>query len=156
MSVVLLWLCLFNVVGQPRPDRYFKEDHLTGADYLSLAADHTYRRIGREHMGVWILESGRWERSSDEIRFVPQDKTKKSYVATEVTHRGRLFLAFSDEAAPGLVIPVEEIKRRIDANPKTLPSYVFFEIESATYDRETKETYPFRTKGGRGQPAPRF
>jgi hypothetical protein len=46
-----------------------------------------------------------------------------------------------------LAITVEEIKRRIDADPKTLPSYVFFEIAKAAYERERKETYPFPTKG---------
>jgi hypothetical protein len=147
MSVALLWLCLFNFVGQQRPDRYFKEDHLTGADYLWLAADHSYCLTGREHMGVWVLESGRWEHSGDGIKFVPKDKKKESYTASEVSHKGRTLLAFSGDGAPGLAIPIEEIKRRIDANPKELPSYVFFEIDRPSYQRETKEAYPFRTKG---------
>jgi hypothetical protein len=58
----------------------------------------------------------------------------------------RTFLAFSEEAAPGLAIPTEETKRQIDANPKALPSYVFFEIDRSRYERETKETYPFRMR----------
>jgi len=132
--------------AQRGPDRYFKEDHLTGADYIRLAPDHTYRLIGREHMGVWILESGRWEQSADGIRFVPKDEKTKPYTGTEASHRGRTFVAFSEDAAPGIAIPTEEIKRRIDANPKTLPSYVFFEIDKPTYERDTKQTYPFRTK----------
>jgi hypothetical protein len=147
MSAALLWLCLCNFIGQQPQARYFKEDHLTGADYIWLAADHTYRLTGREHMGTWVLESGRWEHSGDGIRFVPKDDKKESYTGTQVSHGGHTFLAFSGEAAPSLVIPVEEIKRRIDANPKALPSYVFFEIDKAAYERETKETYPFRTKG---------
>jgi hypothetical protein len=48
---------------------------------------------------------------------------------SEQTDRGQTFLAFSVDAASGPVIPIEEIKRRTAANPKTLPSYVFFEIE---------------------------
>ena len=147
LSTVLLWLCLVNFTGQQGPDRYFKEDHLTGADYIWLAPDHTYRLTGREHMGIWVVESGRWERSGDGgIRFVPKDGNRESYTGTEASHKGHTFLAFSTEAAPGLAIPVEEIKRRIDAAPKTLPPYVLFEIDRAAYERETKETYPFRTK----------
>jgi hypothetical protein len=146
MSAALLWLCLFNVIGQQPQARYFKEDHLTGADYICLAADHTYHLTGREHMGIWGLESGRWEHSADAIRFVPADDKKTDYTGTQVSHKGHTFLAFSEDAAPGLAIPAEEIKRRIDSDPKALPPYVFFEIERAAYERETKQTYPFRTR----------
>jgi hypothetical protein len=146
MIDVLLSLYLLDFVLQERSDRYFKEDHLTGADYVWLAADHTYCLTGREHMGIWILESGRWERSGDGIKFVPKDEKKQSHTGAEVNHKGRTFLAFSDDSAPGIVIPIEEIKRGIDANPKSLPSYVFFEIDKSSYARETGEAYPFRTK----------
>jgi hypothetical protein len=148
---VLFWMCLvtFAAPGQQREDRYFKEDHLTGADYIRLSIDETYVRTGREHMGIWIHETGRWERSGEEIKFVPKDKQKQAYTGTEVSYRRHTFLAFSSEAAPGLVIPVEQIKQRIDADPKVLPSYVFFEIDRAAYERETRETYPFRTRGRR-------
>ena len=77
---------------------------------------------------------------------MPKDGKRESYTGTEASHRGRTFLAFSTEAAPGLAIPVEEIKRRIDADPKTVPPDVFFEIDRTAYERETKATYPFRTK----------
>ena len=146
MSAALVWLWLFNVVGQQIQARYFKEDHLTGADYFCLAADHTYHLIGREHMGIWILESGRWEDSGDAIRFVPADEKKTHYRGTRVSHKGHRFLAFTEDAAPGLAMSVDDIKRRIDVDPKTLPSYVFFEIGRGAYERETKETYPFRTR----------
>ena len=142
----LLWLCVFNLIGQQPQARYFKEDHLTGADYICLAADHTYHLTGREHMGIWVLESGRWKHSGDAIMFVPTDKKKTRYAGTQVSHKGHTFLAFSEDGAPALAIAVEEIKRRIDGDPKTLPSYVFFEIDRAAYERETKETYPFRTR----------
>jgi hypothetical protein len=140
MIAALLWLCLFNVIGQQLQARYFKEDHLTGADYICLAADRAYQLTGREHMGIWILDSGRWEPSGDAIRFVPTDKTQTSYTGIQASHKGHTFLAFSEEAAPGLAISVEEIKRSIDGDPKTLPSYVFFEIERAAYEREMKDT----------------
>jgi hypothetical protein len=93
-----------------------------------------------------VLESGGWEHSGDRIRFVPKDKKKESYTAGEVSHNRRTLLAFRGDGAPTLAIPIEQIKRRIDANPKELPSYVFFEIDRATYERKTKETYPFRTR----------
>lgn len=151
MVTVVLWafLLTFTSPGQQRQDRYFKEDHLTGADYIRLAADDTYVLTGREHMGIWLLETGRWERAGDEIQFVPKKKKKKSYTATEGSYRRHTFLAFSDDDAPGLVILIEAIKQRIDEDPKALPPYVFFEIDRAAYERETKETYRFRTRGRR-------
>ena len=95
-----------------------------------------------------MVETGLWEGSGDDIPFVPKEK-KKAYTATEASYRRHTFLAFRDDNAPGLVIPVEEIRQRIDEDPKALPPYVFFEIKRAEYERETKETYPFRTRGRR-------
>jgi hypothetical protein len=151
MLIAFLWMCLLNFTApaQESLDRYFKEDHLTGADYIRLSTDRTYVLTGREHMGIWVLETGRWERSSDDIRFVPKDNKKPAYAGTEVSYRRHTFLAFRSDDAPSIVIPVEKIKQEIDADPKALPSYVFFEIDKAAYERETKETYPFRTRGRR-------
>jgi hypothetical protein len=146
LSTALLWLCLVTVTGQQPQAQYFKEDHLTGADYICLAADHSYNLTGREHMGVWVLESGRWEHSGDAIKFVPADGRKGAFTGSRASHKGHTFLAFSEDSAPGLAMSIDEIKRRIEADPKTLPSYVFFEIDRAAYERETKETYPFRTR----------
>jgi hypothetical protein len=74
MVAAFLWICLLNFFepGQASQDRYFKEDHLTGADCIRLSADHTYVLTGREHMGIWVFETGRWERSSDDISFLSQ------------------------------------------------------------------------------------
>ena len=151
MVTAFLWMCLLDFFepGQASQDRYFKEDHLTGADYIRLSADQTYVLTGREHMGIWVFETGWWERSSDDISFLPKDKKKQPYTGTEVSYRRHTFLAFRSDHAPSLVIPREEIKQRIDANPKALPSYVFFEIDRRDYERETNETYPFRTRGRR-------
>ena len=137
MRAALLWLWLFGATSEHPHPRYFKEDHLTGADYPCLAADHTYRLTGREHIGVWILESGRWQPSGDAIRFVPPDETKKAYTGNLVNHEGHTFLAFSEDAAPGLAVSVAEIKRRIDGDPRHCPLYVFFEIDKAKYEHES-------------------
>jgi hypothetical protein len=87
MLTVFLWMCLLNFIapGQEPQNRYFKEDDLTGADYIRLSADHTCVLTGREHMGIWVFETGRWERSSDDIRFLPKDKKKQPYSGTEVS-----------------------------------------------------------------------
>lgn len=148
MMPIVLWLYLFTgtALAQQHEDRYFKEDHLTGADYIRLSVDQTYVRTVREHMGIWTIESGQWEQSGDEIMFVPKERKKERYAGTDVSYRARRFLAFRTDAAPGLVIPTEEIKRRLDADPTGLPPYVFFEIDRTAYERETKETYPFRTE----------
>jgi hypothetical protein len=148
MIAKALLMCLSGVLslGEPASDRYFREDHLTGADYIRLSADGTYTLTGREHMGVWVTESGRWEQSGDTIKFVPDDRKNEGYEGAEVAHRAHSFLAFNAEAAPSIVIPIEEIKRRLDSEPNVLPSYVFFEITKAVYDRDTKAPYPFRTR----------
>jgi hypothetical protein len=122
MTAALLWLCVVTVTGQQPQAQYFKEDHLTGADYICLAADHSYHLTGREHMGVWVLESGRWEHSGDAIKFVPAHGRKGAYTGSRVSHKGHTFLAFSEDSAPGLAMSIDEIKRRIVADRKTLPS----------------------------------
>jgi hypothetical protein len=73
-------------------------------------------------MGVWVLESGRWEHSGDAIKFVPADGRKGAYTGSRVSHKGHTFLAFSEDSAPGLAMSIDEIKRRIVADRKTLPS----------------------------------
>jgi hypothetical protein len=127
-------------------DRFFKEDHFTGADYLALRADGTYTLTGREHMGLFALESGRWERANDRLMFIPSDVKKRRYSGTEVAHRQRLFLGFEGDDAPSIAIPVDEMKAKLDSAPRVLPPYVFFEIDRATFQRETQQTYPLRTR----------
>jgi len=153
IPALLLWLAGAAGPAQTGQDRYFKEDHLTGAAYIRLAADGTYTITGREHMGLWVYESGRWEVLPDSIRFLPTERGKEAYSGTETKHRQRTFLAFATDAAPSIVIPVDEIKRELDSDPNVLPPYVFFEIEKAVYERETKEPYPFRIRQPLSGPA---
>jgi hypothetical protein len=145
-----------DVAGQASAvrDRCFKEDHLTGADYLWLRADGTYAITGREHMGVSELETGRWTRRGAGLTFTPSRKliggalkpVSVPYVATEVTHNTHTFLAFTDdEQSPALVIPVAETLEELKRSPDRRPPYVFFEIDQRTFDEETQETDPFRT-----------
>ena len=93
MITGLLLMCLSAIAAHPQSDRdrYFKEDHLTGADYIRMSADGTYTLTVREHMGIWVIESGQWERFSDTIKFVPKNRRKQSYSGAEVTHRKRTF-----------------------------------------------------------------
>ena len=132
--------------------RYFKEDHLTGAQYIALASDGNYTVTGREHMGVSLEESGRWSRSGTRVTFTPRASSapgrpgKSSYRATEVTYRRHTFLSLEGNSGPGISVPVEATERDLDKDPKTLPLYVFFEISPKVYRRETTQTYPFRTR----------
>jgi hypothetical protein len=125
--------------------RYFKEDHLTGADYLAFIPDGNYQRVNREHTGVWFVEAGASHRSRTRVELTPRQRDRKPYSGVEVVHRGRTFLAWETEEAPGIVVSADETKRQLDENPRVLPPYVFFEISKAVHDRETRETYPFRT-----------
>ena len=143
---LLLAPLLVGLLSAAATDRFFKEDHFTGADYLALRADGTYAITGREHMGLFALESGRWERANDRLTFIPSDVKKRRYSGTEVAHRQRLFLGFDGDDAPSIPIPVDETKAKLDSSPRVLPPYVFFEIDRVTFERETQQTYPLRTR----------
>jgi hypothetical protein len=126
--------------------RYFKEDHLTGADYVVLAPDGSYTLTGREHMGVSVEESGGWRKSGTRITFTPKKPGKSPYAAEEVTYKSRTFLSLEGDSGPSIAVPVKEIERDLDKKPKSLPLYVFFEISATVYQQETEQPYPFRTR----------
>jgi hypothetical protein len=128
----------------PGQDRFFKEEHYTGADYLLLRADGTYAITGREHMGLFALESGHWHKVGKQLAFSPTSSKKTPYNGAEITHRGRTFLTFDSENAPSILISAEDTRARLDSEPNGVPPYVFFEIDRATFERELKTTYPFR------------
>jgi hypothetical protein len=137
-------LCIGLSAGNT--SRYFKEDHLTGADYIALAPDGSYTLTGLEHMGVSVEESGRWSKSEKRITFTPKKSAKSPYTAEEVTYKQRTFLSLEGDSGPSIPVPINEIERDLDKRPKTLPPYVFFEISATVYQQETKQQYPFRAQ----------
>ena len=40
-------------------------------------------------------------------------------------------------------MPIAEIKKSLDENPKELPLYIFFEISGSVYEQESKQTYSY-------------
>ena len=124
--------------------RYFKEDHLTGAAYIAFAADGSYTLTGREHMGVSVDESGGWSKSGTRITFTPKKPGRSPYTAEEVTYKRHTFLSLEDDSGPSIAVPVKEIERDLDAKPKVLPPYVFFEVSATVFQQGTKQPYPFR------------
>jgi hypothetical protein len=129
--------------------RYFKEDHLTGADYLALRPDGSYTLKDREHVGLFAAESGRWNSSGTVLTFEPDKPGKVPYRGEEVAYRGHTFLSWQNEENPTVAISVEDIKKHLDANAESLPSYVFFQIDATAYQQETAQTYPFHTISSR-------
>jgi hypothetical protein len=127
--------------------RYFKQDGLTGADYLVFATDGTYSLTGREHMGVWVIEVGRWHQSGAHITLTPTKPVKAPYTGTEINYRGQTFMSWTAERAAGIVVPVDDTKRELDNRPSVRPPYVFFQTTAKAYRRETKQNYPFKTLG---------
>lgn len=128
--------------------RYFKADHGVGATYIKLADDGRYEVIDREHMGVFLTDEGWWHQTGAVITFNPERPKKTSYQATENSHEGRVFLAItSANAAAGIVIPADDTKKDLDAEPNHLPEHVLFKIAAKTYNIETKENYPFHYIG---------
>jgi len=140
MVVVLLvcsGLCAAQVNG------YFKAECSTSAGYLLLGSDGTYTVTWREHMGIFVEEQGRWEQKDAVITFAPAKPAKAPYQGTQVRYKGKTFLSWASEGAPGIVIPIEETKQELDHNSGGLPLYVFFKTTAKVYQRETKQTYPF-------------
>lgn len=114
--------------------------------YIALHPDARYVVTAREHMFVAVEQSGRWSKSGPRITFTPDKSGMPLYSATQVTHRGYTFLALEGDSGPSIAVPIEETKHDLDENPKVVPPYVFFEISATVYARETKLTYPFRTR----------
>lgn len=126
---------------------YFKEDHFTGAKYIALASEGSYEITAREHMGVWVDESGRWSKSGTRITFSPKKSGAPSYCALEFIYKNRTFLSLEGDSGPSMAIPTEQIERNLDKDSKALPPYVFFAISAADYKRETNLSYPFHAAG---------
>lgn len=125
--------------------RYFKAEHGVGATYVKLSRDGSYKVIDREHMGVFPTDEGHWKQAGAVITFNPKDSKKSSYQATENEHNGKTFLAItSPDAAAGIVIAADDIKKDLDADANNLPDHVLFKISAETYETETKQRYPFR------------
>lgn len=119
-----------------------------GATYVKLAADGHYKVIDREHAGIFPTDEGRWQQTQAVITFSPTDPKKTSYQATENSHQGKVFLAITSvDAAAGIVIPADETKKDLDADPNHLPDHVLFKISAKTYSTETKRNYPFHYIG---------
>lgn len=132
--------------GTPRY-RYFKEDHLTGAEYLWLRDNGDYTIVTRECLGIFQLEGGRWTKHGPRLTFTPTRKTGgrplKRYAAMEVRHGKHTFLAMEPDD-PALKIPVTKTRKELKAAPDALPLYVFFETDQTTYESETEQPYPLR------------
>ena len=130
-------------LSSPNTPRYFKLDGGTDARYIALAPDGNYSVATREHMFLRVEESGRWNKTSSRIAFVPKKPGASPYGADQVIYKGHTFLALGGDAGPSIAVPIAEIKKSLDQNPNELPLYVFFEISGSVYERETKQTYPF-------------
>jgi hypothetical protein len=100
--------------------RYFKEDHLTGAKYLWLRDNGDYTIVGREHMGIFQLEGGRWTKHGSRLTFTPTRKSGglplKPYAATEVRHGKHTFLGMEPDD-PALKIPIAETLKEFEGRP---------------------------------------
>lgn len=117
MMVCGLVLLLASViVAEESHDRYFKEDHYTGADYLRLAGDGSYEVIGREHMGVWVIDKGVWVSSGGELRFNSTKRKSSSFTAREATFRKLNFLVFRGSAAPGIEMAESDIRADLEGS----------------------------------------
>jgi hypothetical protein len=133
--------------------RFYKSEHGTGADYMKLSGNGSYKITAREHVGAIVTEVGRWQQVGSVITFRPSSAMRggrmsetesRSYEASEVEYRGKTFIAFNTEDAAGIAIPIEETKKELDSNPRELPEHVFFKTTARIYSRERKLPYPFR------------
>jgi hypothetical protein len=123
--------------------RYFKMDGGTDARYIALVPNGNYSVITSEHLFVRVEESGRWSRTGSRIAFIPKAKSASPYSAEKISYKGHVFLALKGDAAPSIAVPIAQIKKSLDENPKELPLYIFFEISGSVYEQESKQTYSF-------------
>lgn len=144
LLVALGFIC--GSLSAANTSRYFKEDHGTGAMYISLASEGSYTVTTREHMFVRVEESGRWNKEGSRLVFVPNKSGASPYKAQEVSYKRRIFLALEGDGGPSIAVPITDTKQSLDQNPKDLPLYVFFEISGVVFERETKQTYPFHSR----------
>ena len=129
LLVILVFVTSIHLHAQQHT-RYFKEDHGTGAEYLTLSPDGTYRVTEREHMGVWKGESGHWKKIGTQITFTPDKGEKKAYTAQEVRYHKKTFLSFSEEGGLNIPIPIDETKKKLNDEPNTSrPMYSLKPIE---------------------------
>jgi hypothetical protein len=132
-------LPLFALGCQPRrARRYFKEDGLTEAMYISLVSNESYTVTTPEHTGVWVEQSGSWSKLGSRITFSPKKPGSSPHIAEEVTYKKPTFLSLKDDSGPSTPIPVEEIERDIDKERKALPPYVFFEVGATVFNRRRR------------------
>lgn len=76
---------------------------------------------------------------------MPKDSKIPQYQVTENKHKRKTYLAIiTADAAAGIVIPVEQINKSLDTDPRNLPDHVFFSTTAKTYDTETRQAYSFR------------
>jgi hypothetical protein len=114
--------------------------------YIALKSDATYDVTAREHMGVWVEESGTWSKTGAKITFSPKKSDAVPYTVEEVNYKGRTFLTIEGEGGPSIPISTRETKDALDKDSKYVPMYVFFEIYKQQFVQETKQTYPFHTR----------
>jgi len=147
-AILLTILIACNTLFAAQRVRYFKAEHGVGATYVKLGADGRYSVIDREHMGVFLTDEGHWQQTGTVVTFRPTDSKKPSYQASEVSYRGKVFLAItSTHAEAGIVIPAEDTKKALDTYPTELPDHVLFKITAKTYQTEIRKTYPFHYIG---------
>lgn len=131
------------------PGEFFKEDHLTGADYLALYPSGEYEIIGREHMGIFHVERGTWKRDGETLLFEPKagirpDRTPRPpYRGVRAAHGPDVFLVWSSKDAAGIVIPERRVRQDL-AKGEGHPPYVFFQVSANAFRCETGVAYPFR------------
>ncbi len=100
VALLVVVAAFFSGLSATTTTRYFKEDHFTGAKYIALASEGSCEITAREHMGVWVEESGRWSKSGTRIAFSPKKSGAPSYCALEFMYKNRTFLSLEGDSGP--------------------------------------------------------
>ena len=154
VALTIVFLMSSSPTPAPSPSpggipEFFKEDHLTGADYLALYPSGKYEILGREHMGIFDLERGTWTRQGNVLALKPEkglrsdSRLRAPYSGVWVTDGNDVFLVWSTADAAGIVVAEDDV-RRLLKEERGYPPYVFFRVTENTFRCETGVTYPFR------------
>ncbi len=131
-----------------REPSFFSSDHLTGALYWKFDTNGSYVRIAKEHMGVWPLDGGTWNQTSQGVITMTstnQSGSQKGDTAVAMTYRGRVFLVWPGEMHKR---ELEEMCRQIDLGTNAPLIVYTFMVPAEAFAEGTSKPYAFKVYRG--------
>ena len=126
---------------------FFHADHATGATYYKYDTTGMYVLIGKEHMGVWPLDGGKWVQASNGIMTMTSTNQRAGPPETvaPMTYKKRVFLVWPGKDYKA---DAQRVCRVIDA--ETNAPRVFNELMISAEEFSEGTATPYRFKFYKG------